>query len=94
MSTAASYALPVEDRGEWLDELDRILDCWGSLSHVPQESVIAVVESFLDDPETSPTDAATAWRLLIRMRSQADVAGGLVQGRRSIRISGGSAALA
>lgn len=93
MSTAA-YALPVEDRGEWLDELDRILDSWGSFSHVPQESVIAVVESFLDDPETSPTDAATAWRLLARMRSQADTAWDVLQDRRTAGVSDGRVALA
>ena len=93
MSTAAD-TLSVEDRSEWLDELDRILECWGSFSHVPQESVIAVVQTFLDDPETSPTDAATAWRLLARMRSRSDVAWDVIHGRRNIRVSAGDAALA
>jgi len=93
MSTVA-YALPVEDRSEWLDELDRILDCWGGLSHVSQERVMAVVESFLDDPETSPTDAAAAWRLLARMRPQANSAWDVVHGARSVRMTEGSPALA
>jgi hypothetical protein len=91
MSTAP-YALPVENRSAWLDELDRILDCWGGLSHVAQDSVTAVVEAFLDDPDTSPTDSETARRVLARMRPQTDSAWGIV--RRGVRISAGSAAVA
>jgi hypothetical protein len=93
MSTAA-YALPVENRGAWLDELDRILDCWGDLSYIAQDSVTAVVESFLADPDTSPTDNAAAQRLLTRMRPRADSAWSVVHGRQGIRVSGSTAALA
>ena len=86
MSTAA-YELPVENRGEWLDELDRILDGWGDLSYIAQDSVTAVVESLLADPETSPTDNAAAQRLLTRMRPRADSAWSLVHGRQSIALA-------
>ena len=66
--SVAAHALPAEDRTDWLDELELILNRWGGLSITAQTAVTEVIQSFLDDSETSPTDAATARRLLTQIR--------------------------
>jgi hypothetical protein len=60
----AAYTLPVDRQGDWLAELERILDRWEAMSGAAQGAVSTVVESLLSDPESSETEVALARALL------------------------------
>lgn len=66
--SVAAYAVPVDRRGEWLEELERILDHWDDLSVGAQDAVTASVESFLGDRETPEMDCVRARVLLARVK--------------------------
>jgi hypothetical protein len=62
--SAAALTLPVDRQGDWLAELERILNRWDGMSTAARHAVGTVVESLLDDPESSETEIALARALL------------------------------
>ena len=64
--SAAAHTLPVDRQGDWLVELERVLDDWDAIPVAAQDAVYVVVESLLDDPGNSDTDIAHALALLPR----------------------------
>jgi len=84
----AAYALPVDRRSEWLEELERILDQWDGLSIAARAAVIAVLESFLGDGETPELESIRARVLLARVKPGRSGSGALAR-----RLGVGSVAL-
>jgi hypothetical protein len=62
--SAAAYTLPVDRQGDWLAELERILNRWDGMTTAARDAVGTVVETLLDDPESSETEVALARALL------------------------------
>jgi len=64
--SVAAYTLPADRPCDWLEELERILERFGAMSSGAQDAVRSVVESFLDDPQTSNAEIARMTALLAR----------------------------
>jgi hypothetical protein len=62
--SAAALTLPVDRQSDWLAELERILNRWDGMPSAARDAVGTVVESLLDDPESSETEVAFARALL------------------------------
>jgi hypothetical protein len=75
----AAYALPVVRRSEWLEELERILDLWDGLSMAARDAVVAVLESFLGDDETTDLESIRARVLLARIKPENSGSGALAR---------------
>jgi hypothetical protein len=62
--SAAAYSSPVDRMSDWLEELGRTLKAFDALPSAAQDAVKVVVESFVNDPETSQAEISHVSALL------------------------------
>jgi hypothetical protein len=75
----AAYALPVDRRSDWLEELERILDRWDGLSTAARDAVVAVLEAVLGDGDISDGESVRARVLLARIKPGTTRSGALAR---------------
>jgi hypothetical protein len=61
---AAAYTLPVDRQSDWLVELERILEGWDAIPIAARDAVALVVESLIEDSDSSVDDVLHARALL------------------------------
>jgi hypothetical protein len=64
--SAAAYTLPVDRQGDWIVELERIMDDWDAITDAARDAVCAVLKSVLADTASSASDAIHARAMLAR----------------------------
>ena len=60
-----AYSSPVDRMSDWLEELERTLTAFDALPRAAQDAVNSVVESFVQDPETSQAEISRLNALLM-----------------------------